>query len=295
MRRAFIFFVCLLSFHLGASTPSLVTEGKIHPAFVGFCKNRSASAPDLSAPATIWNQWAQAHLLRAKGLDHQDLVAAPPLTDKKDREYLQKLGLVEALIPVEKTFTKILIFGGTPWETYERIEHLQNLVKSGFSAEAIVYINGRRPLARIENLHTLEELEKISLGVLPLPVFAFQHEMAEWLWNHLVTDAALRKKFSVLTLDPPKDAKGNVIRRINTGDTVTSIFAVSMPTDRLLFISNNPYGPYQSATVFQELAKVPAAKRPLVRTSYSAERFPRPLAVYSDTLARWLFTLIAMP
>jgi hypothetical protein len=303
LKFIFLFFLSFvtLSSHatsklLYSKSQELVADGLVSQAYIDFCRQAVAHLSQKADPLPkdrdpqSWNQWSQKNFLRPKAIDHGDLISLPVLTDEHLRESLRTLGLLEAKLPKTNKYDAVVIFGGTPWDTFERIMHVNNLLKKGLSTQAIIYVNGRRELQKYENIEKLEEIEHYRFKGLKKPI-TYQHEMAEWIWKNTVTDIKQQKLLQVITLEPPKHKDGTIARRIQTHDTVKYILTELSKYKKILFISNNPYGPYQEATLQQSMQTLNIKDRD-IEISYSAEAFKRSLAVYTDTLARTLYSVI---
>lgn len=282
-------------------------EGKIAPDLYEICKiinnNSTDNLPDQS-DRRGWNVWMQKHLLRPKGLDHQDLIN---WNNHPEHEKLfnlfKKLNLVEAIAPSRKFYDTVVIFGGTPWDSRERMGYVDNLWKSeAIKTNKVVYINGKRLLRdeekNPEDLFNLsqEHFANRKGWKAPSTTPEYQHEEASIVWDQLIEDPILRGRFEVLTIEPTIDSLTGKVKRAVTEDTVKAFFKSFPDTESCLFVSNNPYGPYQAEIIQTILNKLKeSGELPKVREVDSvASKLLRDCAtiVFTDTLARRFYTQI---
>jgi hypothetical protein len=252
-----------------------------------------------------WNDWMQKNLLRPNSLDHQDLLNWPK-HEKHDLllKCFSHLGLIEAIKPIGLLFDSIIVFGGTPWDTRERMNLVKDLWdKEGVRANKIVYVNGRRSL-RVEE-KKVEDVFNVSQKdfknridwIAPKEIPEFQHESAAIVWDQLVEPSDLKDRFEVLTIEPITDPVTGEIRRANTEDTVSAFFNKYPDSKTSLFVSNNPYGPYQGEivkTVLRQMKnkqKMKVARK--VETVASGMLRDCTTVVFTDTLARRFYTQVS--
>ena len=282
-------------------------EGKIAPELYEVCKiinnNTANGLPDQS-DRSGWNAWMQAHLLRPKGLDHQDLLT---WNDHPEHEKLltlfKRLGLVEAITPSRKYYDKVVVFGGTPWDSRERIAYVDSLWKNGaIKVNKVVYINGKRLLRDEEKdpedlfNSSQEHFTNREGWEAPSTTPQYQHEGASIVWDQLIEEPALRERFELFTIEPTVDPLTGKTKRAITEDTVKAFFKSYPETQSCLFVSNNPYGPYQAEIVQTMLNKLKdSGELPGVKEVDSvASKLLRNCAtiIFTDTLARRFYTQI---
>lgn len=218
------------------SYPDLINhEGKIHSSLVAIAKVLCPKeAPKENASIKVWNAFLQKNFLRPETQDHQEAQKAGQ--HPKHLELLphfKALGLIDEIIPKQREFDVIVIFGGSPWDTEERFRWVNALVtEKGIKTRAFIYINGER---------LLKPSERAWLKGKKLENITYQHESAKALWDCFDLK---KNSLTILTVAPPPG------RRANTNDTLLAFlkYAKENSIRKVLFITNGPYGPYQFDT-----------------------------------------------
>lgn len=109
-------------------------------------------APEEDAGAQVWNAFLQKNFLPAETQDDQEAQKAGQ--QPKYREllpYFKALKLIDEIMPKQREFDVIVIFGGTPWDTEERFRWVNILVAEiGIKAKTFIYLNGKRLLKSSE-------------------------------------------------------------------------------------------------------------------------------------------------
>ena len=284
--------IFLISFEvktLWACTQSLVEEDHISSSLYSLCQAYTEHHPQIEPPEKSmtlqkWNSWLQKNFLRPANLDHQDIKNLPQ--DLYHTEYIpfyKQLGLVQEKTPLKKQYNIWVVFGGTPWDTLKRFEWVEYMWNQGIYTKKILYINGQRKLNSTEKKWMINHYNtKVS----------FQHEAALFIWTQKITDDSLKNLFEVMTIPAPSKNK-----RANTQDTLERFFQSSFYIlgSNTLFISNQPYGLYQSLTVetVQKKLGLPTLN---TETVYSpllgAEINKTNTRTFLDTLARQFYTAI---
>ncbi len=217
--------------------PDLINhEGKVHSSLVAIAKVLyPKEAPAERDSAKIWNAFLQKNFLRPETQDHQEAQKAGQ--HPKHLELLphfKSLRLIDEIMPEQREFDVIIIFGGTPWDTEERFRWANTLVtERGIKTKAFIYINGKR-LLKSSELDWLKgkKFENIT----------YQHEAAKALWD--CSDLLKKDPLTIITVAPLPG------RRANTNDTLLAFLKYAQENGiyKVLFITNGPYGPYQFET-----------------------------------------------
>jgi len=279
--------------------PPLVIGGKIAPDFQALAEflygkeNLPADSRDLRA----WNDWAQTHFLRPQGKDHFDIADHPKdPRHKKLMAYFEKFGLTSAIAPKKERYQAIVIFGGGPANSRERMNYVQKMWEAGVRADHIFCICGHRELSEKETLaHVLNEVKPYipnrSGWQAPSKVIMYEDHMAKVVWDQIIVDDQLRSKLIVLTTQAKYDpVTGKFIRRANTEDTLIDFFKSYPQLKDVLFVSSAPYGPYQHETVLKVLKDMKNTTTTVETVSDDLHIDMTTLA-FLDTLARRLYTI----
>lgn len=294
----FLFLGCTV-FNSCVAYPPLVLEGKIAPDFQSLAEflYGKEGLPRDARNLKAWNDWAQTHFLRPRNKDHMDIKDHPKdPRHNKLMKYFDNLGLINAVTPSKSQYQAIVIFGGGPWNSRERMNYVQKLWEDGVRAEHIVYIGGHRKLSEKETLaHVLNEVKPYipnrSGWVAPQKVELYENQAAKVVWDQIIVDDTLRSKLKILTTHPKHDAvTGNFIRRANTEDTIIDFFKKYPKIKDVLFVSSAPYGPYQNETVIKVLKEMKLHHVTAETVSDDLHMDATTLA-FLDTLARRLYTI----
>lgn len=222
--------------------PEIICRGKINPAVVAIAKILfpANEIPDENSSLKVWNDFLQIKFLR-KG-DHQVAQFSPlhPLHEDL-MPYFKALGLIDETHAMEQEFDIGTVFGGTPWDTYERYSKLcKEINDKNRQIDSIVYMNGDRNLDPSE----IDWMAANGYGFVTK-----QHEAAKIIWDKTFkTKVGPEITFSLNTAPHPGD------RRANSEDTLIYFFSGITKDEgepkikKILFVTNGPYGPYQYAT-----------------------------------------------
>ncbi len=262
--------------------PDIVnSSGKINPHVVAIAKELFPDAPMESSSLETWNRFLQLHFLRPKNADHQHIQFLEKHTKHNAvTAHFKALGLIDKVLPQSSNYRNIVIFGGTPWNTQERFDFLQDLIRRKLlhiEQSRVIYINGLRKLLQSE-VDFFEKNNAMNVE--------FQHEVAALLWNKTLLPT-IKKELEILTIEPPKPDQ-----RANTEDTVSAFFR-KYRGGKHLFISNGPYGPYQFETVKNVSQEIKNSDAFEVINSQANPKISTISLL--DTIARRLFTFLDSP
>lgn len=209
-------------------------EGRINSEIHRISKllslDRIDKIPKIEDSLLHWNEFLQKHFIRKAG-DHH---VTQKLPKHHNHDLLihsfKALGLIDETHPKEKKFDFIIVFGGTPWDSFERFSKVSSLLENEVEAGLIIYLNGEREL---------QQLEKDWLKDKECGEIQYQHEGALAIWEKYFS--YLGRLIVPFTIKPPEG------RRANTADTLKEFFK-KYEKGTGLFVTNGPYGPYQYET-----------------------------------------------
>lgn len=245
------------------------------------------------------NEISQERMLRKKGVERWAL----PRTGEEFRAELmpklESLGVINEVRPLRTQYDYVLIHAGSIDTMRRRVAYLEELYKNGIRFGKVVFLTGTRkldPIYESEDVLFNEERSSVAFRkgwIAALDMVEVEHEAAEIVWDQIVKSDELRLT-NVEYVVASVVSDGDCLRRANTADTILSWLRMRPPLGNILCISNNPYIPYQHATMEKLLKECQLQGRGVsVETVGPSAAEDVPVAVHLDNLARWLYTEVA--
>jgi len=140
-------------------------------------------------------------------------------------EALKALGMIDRIMPPQKSYTYALLIGGLKNTVAQRLDFLAKLIEQGLTIEFLVLLGGERQLRDIER----EEL--------PATVTTEAQMMV-----HLYAQHPTLKNYKSLLVNAPMTQKADGTFTRPTSENTLTHFAKIVPHDgACLVISNNPH------------------------------------------------------
>lgn len=242
------------------------------------------------------NKIAQKNFLRPKqlerGIERWKAKINQTFENKKAEilPILEKLGMVKLIVPSQDNYRYCIIHGAYTPILAERISFLNELAE-GIKLKEIFILSSARAITQEElviarDFHLIKAKNSTEI---------IASDLVTPLWNQIVTVPYL-KKFSPKIISTPmifvNEAKD--YRRPNTEDSIHTWLTLNhLEEGNILAISNNPFIPYQHATLIKCINKEKAGYNcSCLETVGPAAYQDLPITIYLDTLARWVFTLV---
>jgi len=295
MRFGFrIAFLCVVLLGQGCAPqmPKLINNNSVHPALLKafqIAGYRGESTPE------ALNVYAQTHFLRKAGAERWEMKSIHE--DKREHllPYLEELKVLQDIYPLKSFYDHVLILGATVSSMRKRVATLEDLWRSGVRFKNIYFLVGTRPLdPKVEGEEVLYDPRKSEIpfraGWRPSPQRPQTEDgAAKLVWDQVISDKELREKtIQYISASEVKDIKSGKMRRANTADTIRAWISLNPEPGSVLIISNNPYIPYQYATVSGILRHHGFVGEQIDAAGQGDRNTP--VAVHLDNLARWLYT-----
>ncbi len=175
------------------------------------------------------NEFAQKNLLRSG--ERWDVQEDNELhTRMRDNQAaliddVRAFGMIDATIPTKKVYTYALLMGATTGRVTQRLEHLVDLIKDGYTFKYIALLGGERPLRDVEKEGLPETVTT-------------EAQMMEYVCSRYPELA----DYNVILVNAPMIQKPDGTFARPTTDNTLVYFAEIAPEDgSCLVISNNPY------------------------------------------------------
>lgn len=295
MRVGFrIAFLCgvLLGQGCTPKMPHLIDDASVHPALL---KTFQIAGYQGEATPEALNAYAQSHFLRKPGAERWEMKATHE--DKREalRPSLKELKVLDDVTPSLSFYDHVLILGATVSSMRKRVATLEDIWKRGVRFKHLYFLVGTRPLdPKVEGEDVLYDPRKSEIPFRAEWKASPQRPQTEegaakFVWDQVISEKELRKKpVQYVSASEVKDIKSGKMRRANTADTVLAWISLNPEPGTVLIISNNPYVPYQYATVFGILRRHGFHEDRIDAAGQGDQ--DTPVAVHLDNLARWLYT-----
>jgi hypothetical protein len=185
--------------------------------------------------------------------------------------FLQKLGCIEGIVAKEKEYDYALLLGGYYTRLNARFAHLAKECEKGVCFKQLVLLTGERFLDPVTEL----------------PLFPLNKGATETdLMLHILKSYPLLEKIPLTLINTPGSSHPKGWQRPTTKDTLIQWLKSNPIPGKCLFISNQPFIPYQQSVIQSTLPKEFSFE---TVGSYAEPGLA--LCVYLDNLARWLYQL----
>lgn len=245
-------------------------DGKLTKQFKNVFDHLGVSVSTLAEA----NEFAQKNLLRTG--ERWDAQAETDLSKimRKNKELLlsdlKELGMIDAVVPKEKSYRYALLMGSLKSTVSFRINYLLELEKEGFSFKEIVLLGGARQLRD-------DEKEGLPSTV------TTEAEMMKYLCE---SNPELKNK-KILLVDAPMIQKADgTFTRPTTDSTLVHFAKIAPESGSCLVISNNPYVIRQTKVAQRILDQ---SRFPTDGAGKAAKEDATDIVILMDELARTIY------
>ncbi|MCK5633316.1 hypothetical protein KAH94_06170 [bacterium] len=203
---------------------------------------------------------------------------------------LKNISCVDELLPSQDFYNYAVILGALAPRVRSRLAYLFKQWEKGIRFETLVFLGGARPLhptfeseAILCNTHN-KELPFSDTWKLKGDMPSTEAEMIRMIFDQVELPKGFERVSIIFINTQMQEQQDGSLSRPNTADTVEQWMNGGPKEGSCLVVSNQPYIGYQDSVVRTFL---PDSFE--VETVGSAADKDLPIAVYLDTVARWLY------
>lgn len=196
----------------------------------------------------LTKQTQQKFVNRGKSIERWEVEQQAWMAENQEQilKELDNLGFVREIKPTLKKVDAICIFGATKVAMTERMKYVITLVEDGLQADNLIILSGERYLSdKVDG--TADELAQLASKLGKSVNQLTEVNLATQLYE---SSGLSQFNFNKYIIDTP----GSALKRPNTYTTLLELtkwlHKTNSPTIKtILFISNQPYVPYQKAVI----------------------------------------------
>lgn len=234
----------------------------------------------------------QKEWLRKPGSERWHMEETVTAHQKEIVHLLQSMGCTVEVAPTRTHYDYVIILGATVTRVRSRLAYMIKLWNQGIRFNTIVLLGSDRPLdPAIEPESALLKAEDSIFpfdpswqfnGVLPKT----EGEMMRFVFDQMELPSGFENVTFTFVNTPMIPTAQGGMRRANTMDTIKQWLSCNPKPGTCLAVSNQPYVGYQDAVMRTGLPATFA-----VETVGHAPSDSEKIAVYLDTLARWIYQM----
>ncbi|MBM3892985.1 hypothetical protein FJ365_01115 [Candidatus Dependentiae bacterium] len=234
----------------------------------------------------------QKQWLRTAGMERYELTDKYANRMHEFKPLLQKLGLIDEVLPKYKEYDYALVHGATILVMRARLAFLAGLWQKGVRFKKLILLTGQRDLYPSEETSSsfTDKQDRFPMQpgwqVQPEEMPGTEDGAMQLIYDHLLMAPPMRQVPMVL-INAPKQQQGDGSwRRPNTKDTIDCWLTKQPQPGSCLAVSNQPFNGYQDLVV---RALLPAGFS-LETVGFSVSPQYESVTMCLDSLARWLYS-----